>query len=356
MIDISNERFFGAKASGVGQVGVDKQLPLGPYQWQLLKVDDDVYQVVSDGTRDVLAAHPSLYLEHLGELGEVHGELVRGEARAMGAEQSNTNLVVGDTLVKVFRKLERGLNPDVEILSRIENSHVAPVTAYVTYDGMTLAMQQEMLAGDDGFELATSGAELDSRALGEAIASVHASLAAEFGVKESTTLANELNSRLTESIRRAPVLAEFEDAIRARYEVLNQPLQVQRVHGDLHLGQTLKRRGGAAHWYLIDFEGEPARPLAQRVEPDHRLRDLAGMVRSYGYARHIGGHDEAWESDNVAALKSGYGGVDGVDGVDEDILAAYIADKAAYEVVYEANNRPDWVDIPLTALRSIVWD
>lgn len=348
MIDISKERFFGAKASGVGQVSVVKQLPLGPYLWQLLQVDDDIYQVVAGGDRDVLAANPTTYVEHLSELGEVHGELVRGEARAMGAEQSNTNLVVGDTLVKVFRKLERGLNPDVEILSRIDNPHVAPVTAYVTYDGMTLAMQQAMLDGDDGFELATSGAALDSRALGEAIGSVHASLAAEFGVRESTTLADELNSRLTESIRRAPVLAEFEDAIRARYEVLNQPLAIQRVHGDLHLGQTLKRRAGTSHWYLIDFEGEPARPLAQRVQPDHRLRDLAGMVRSYGYARHIGGHAEAWENDNVAALKAGYGDVD------EDILAAYIADKAAYEVVYEANNRPDWVDIPLTALRSIV--
>lgn len=350
MIDISKERFFGAKAAGVGQVGVVKQLPLGPYEWQLLQVDDDLYQVLADETRDVLASHPTIYVEHLSELGEVHGELVRGKARAMGAEQSNTNLVVGDTLVKVFRKLDRGLNPDVEILSRIDNPHVAPVTAYVTLDDMTLAMQQQMIDGDDGFVLATAGAELDSHALGAAIASVHTSLADEFGVRKSSTLADALNLRLTESIRRAPVLEEFEAGIRARYEVLNQPLSIQRVHGDLHLGQTLKRREGAPHWYLIDFEGEPARPLAQRREPDHRLRDLAGMVRSYGYARHIGNHSEQWEHDNVAALKAGYGDVD------EDILAAYIADKAAYEVVYEANNRPDWVDIPLSALRSIVWD
>ncbi|WP_277100021.1 phosphotransferase [Corynebacterium riegelii] len=360
MIDITKERFFGSKAGRVVGGGVDKQKALGPYTWEIVTLDlgthRESYQILHDGTRDILAttSGAQTYVEHMAQLGQVHGQLRGGEVRPMGAEQSNTNLIVGNTIVKVFRKLEDGLNPDVELLSRIENKHVAKVTGYVTLDGRTLAMQQELVGGTDGFVLATAGAlgAADARALGEAIGSVHASLASEFGVEKraGSAIRAQLDANLDAYLERASVLREFEPGLRALYAALDtQDVDVQRVHGDLHLGQTLF---DASLWHLIDFEGEPARPLAERRRKDVALRDVAGMVRSFGYARAVGELSQSWESEMRDALLAGYGELDGT--LDEALLAAYVADKAAYEVVYEANNRPDWVDIPLTAIKQLL--
>ncbi|AQQ15852.1 Maltokinase [Corynebacterium glaucum] len=351
MIDITAERFYGAKSEKVTHQDVLRRQPLGQYQWLLMQLNDDLYQVLSNGERDVLAtdAGASAYVEHMEALGEVHGELSKAPAAPLGAEQSNTSLIVGDTIVKVFRKLEDGLNPDVEILSQISNPHVARVTGYITLAGRTLAMQQEKIDGTDGFELATQG--FDPQAahdLGAAIRSVHVSLADTFGTTtaDAQHLRDTLHANLDSYLRRAPILREFEESIRKLYDATldSATVSIQRVHGDLHLGQTLK---SGEHWYLIDFEGEPARPLAERQRPDHVMRDVAGMIRSFGYARAVGDLDAEWERQCVDKLKLGYGQTDRV-------LDAYIADKAAYEVVYEANNRPDWVDIPLDALRSIL--
>lgn len=362
MFDIASQRFYGAKSEPVDAIDVAATCPVEGAQWQLLDVTHggvtDTYQVLLDGAdfdTDVLHtdAGATAYLAALPQLGEVHGELRTGPATPLSAEQSNTSLVVGDTIVKVFRRLEDGLNPDVELLSRIGACpNVAAVNAYVTRGEQTLAMQQELVRGGvDGFDLATGGG-LDAdatRALGEAMRTVHDALAEEFGVEhvEAAEIAQRLAANLEDYVRRAPVLADVAPRIRALYAALDAPgvTPVQRVHGDLHLGQTLKT---PERWYLIDFEGEPARPLAQRRRPDHRLRDVAGMVRSLGYARAVGGFDADWEQARTAELLDGYGASD------DALLAAYIVDKAAYEVVYEANNRPDWVDIPLTAIRQLV--
>lgn len=362
MFDIASQRFYGAKSEPVDAIDVAATCPDEGAQWQLLDVTHggvtDTYQVLLDGAdfdTDVLHtdAGATAYLAALPQLGEVHGELRTGPATPLSAEQSNTSLVVGDTIVKVFRRLEDGLNPDVELLSRIGACpNVAAVNAYVTRGEQTLAMQQELVRGGvDGFDLATGGG-LDAdatRALGEAMRTVHDALAEEFGVEhvEAAEIAQRLTANLEDYVRRAPVLADVAPRIRALYAALDAPgvTPVQRVHGDLHLGQTLKT---PERWYLIDFEGEPARPLAQRRRPDHRLRDVAGMVRSLGYARAVGGFDADWEQARTAELLDGYGASD------DALLAAYIVDKAAYEVVYEANNRPDWVDIPLTAIRQLV--
>ncbi|OHF36819.1 trehalose synthase [Corynebacterium sp. HMSC074A01] len=362
MFDIASQRFYGAKSEPVDAIDVAATCPVEGAQWQLLDVTHggvtDTYQVLLGGAdfdTDVLHtdAGATAYLAALPQLGEVHGELRTGPATALGAEQSNTSLVVGDTIVKVFRRLEDRLNPDVELLSRIGSCpNVAAVNAYVTRGEQTLAMQQELVRGGvDGFDLATGGG-LDAdatRALGEAMRTVHDALTEEFGVEhvEAAEIAQRLAANLEDYVRRAPVLADVAPRIRDLYAALDAPsvTPVQRVHGDLHLGQTLKT---PERWYLIDFEGEPARPLAQRRRPDHRLRDVAGMVRSLGYARAVGGFDADWEQARTAELLDGYG-------VARDaLLAAYIVDKAAYEVVYEANNRPDWVDIPLTAIRQLV--
>jgi maltokinase len=126
---------------------------------------------------------------------------------------------------------------------------------------------------------------------------------------------------------------------------------VQRVHGDFHLGQTLHTTRG---WKIIDFEGEPAKSLAERAAPDSVWRDIAGMLRSFGYAAaSVPGPGSAeWAAECRSAFLNGYTG-GSLQPADAATLRAYEADKAVYEVIYEVRNRPDWVDIPLTAIAAL---
>lgn len=372
VFDLAATRFYGAKSEPIDSVTVRAQVPVATADdkfdelcWQLLDVAHggtrDCYQVLLNAAldADVLSteAGASAYLAALSRFGTVHGTFNTDEPwRPLGAEQSNTSLVSPRHIVKVFRRLEQGLNPDVELLSKIgDNPHVAAVTGYVVRDGATLAMQQERIAsGTDGFLLATGDAAFrpaDSLALGEAIKSVHTALASAFATEHVSTrqLQEVLLQRFDAYTARADVLTRYRKSVAALYANLSgdDTVSLQRIHGDLHLGQTLCSPSG---WYLIDFEGEPARPLEQRRQLDHPLRDVAGMVRSFGYAAAIGGFDAQWEQGHVEKLVQGYAGSTGVD---RNILAAYVVDKAAYEVVYEANNRPDWVEIPLRALERL---
>lgn len=362
MINLSEERFYGAKSEPIDSIEVAASREFGGFTWQLLDATHgtttDRYQVLvpAGGRRDALAtgAGAQAYLDNVAALGEVHGEVSGRSARPMGAEQSNTSLVVDEAWVlKVFRQLEEGTNPDVELLSAIADCpHVAGVRGYVTRDGATVAMQQELIVGgEDGFDLAVADSLGDPAELGRAIRAVHDALAGAFGTQrvDAAHLRRGLEAHLDELLASSRRLAQHEGAIRALYSAIPDGARViQRIHGDLHLGQTLKTlRAGDPCWYLIDFEGEPARPLAQRLAPDHRLRDVAGMVRSFGYARAVGGFDREWEKVGVDKLLRGYG-------VETDpLLAAYVVDKAAYEVVYEENNRPDWVEIPLRAIEEL---
>jgi maltokinase len=148
---------------------------------------------------------------------------------------------------------------------------------------------------------------------------------------------------------------------------LGDSLVSQRIHGDLHLGQTLRTSLG---WKLVDFEGEPAKPLAQRMLPDSPWRDVAGMLRSFDYAAKSVERDlphdpesapqlryrsEEWVARNTEAFLAGYAEQRGAPWSAEEhrLIAAYVADKAVYEVVYEARNRPGWIDIPLAALERL---
>ena len=142
---------------------------------------------------------------------------------------------------------------------------------------------------------------------------------------------------------------------------LDGPVLAQRVHGDLHLGQTLRTTAG---WKLIDFEGEPAAPLAERVALDSVWRDVAGMLRSFDYAAHSylvqtgGGVDDqvaraqAWVERNRQAFLRGYAGSE--DEAVGIVLDAYEIDKALYEYVYERDHRPDWAPIPRAALERML--
>jgi len=157
------------------------------------------------------------------------------------------------------------------------------------------------------------------------------------------------------------------------YDALSEvdSLEVQRIHGDLHLGQTLRTVKG---WKLVDFEGEPAKPLAERRLPDSPWRDVAGMLRSFDYAAQsvvkdlyssedpgsqISYRANEWLQRNRTAFLEGYverrleRGEPALTPAEEAIIDAYEADKAVYEVIYEARNRPGWLDIPLQAIDRI---
>ena len=316
---------------------------------------------------------------------------------ALSAEQSNTSLVYGDAaIMKVFRRLEAGLNPDIEIhaaLGKLGGRHVARLMGHVSadLDGQTwsLAMLQEfMTTASDGWQLATSSvrdlmAEADLHAeeaggdfaaeahrLGVSTAEVHADLATAFGTTvlggaELTDRAAAMNARLTAALIEVPELAEVADGLRQAYADFSElpgKVLAQRVHGDLHLGQVLRT---AHRWVILDFEGEPAKTIGDRQAHDSPIRDVAGMLRSFDYAaRHqlidMGSTPQSefraaeWAERNRAAFCAGYAEAGGQDPTEAAVLLrAFEADKAVYESVYEARNRPNWLPIPLASLHRL---
>ncbi len=176
-----------------------------------------------------------------------------------------------------------------------------------------------------------------------------------------------MKARLAEAVPIVPELEAFTAPLRGAYDALAAlgELEVQRIHADLHLGQTLRTVLG---WKVVDFEGEPAKPLSERVQSDSPWRDVAGMLRSFDYAAHavqrtLAGHDETsapqrarraeeWAARNKQHFLTAYAGGE-LDGRQGTMLAAYVADKAVYECVYETRNRPAWVSIPLEAVARI---
>ncbi|HJX43799.1 MAG TPA: hypothetical protein VJ352_08985 [Geodermatophilus sp.] len=318
----------------------------------------------------------------------------------VSTEQSNTSLVFGqDAILKVFRRLEPGLNPDVEIgeaLRRTENPYIAPLLGHVTIDSpgpgeepATVAMLQTFVQNaSDGWRLATASVRdlyaegdlhadevggdfaADSERLGAATASVHADLARVLPTEPAdrawfTATAEGMTSRLEAALAVVPQLEEHLAGLRAVYAAVadsEDEVVRQRVHGDYHLGQVLRTATG---WVVLDFEGEPARPLAERRQLDSPLRDVAGMLRSFDYAaRHMlveqpddsqrAYRAQEWAVRNRGAFCTGYSAASGLDPCgDSPLLRALEADKAVYECVYEARNRPNWLMIPLQSLSRL---
>jgi maltokinase len=205
--------------------------------------------------------------------------------------------------------------------------------------------------------------------LGAATASVHAALArmlgtGELSAKEVVAMVHAMRARLEDAAATVPELDEHADALLRTYDDLESyghPVPVQRVHGDLHLGQVMRALDG---WKIIDFEGEPARPLAERRMPSSPLRDVAGMLRSFDYAaRHLlfdrpdprlEYRAVEWAERNREAFCEGYAEASGRDPRDESVLLrAFEIDKVVYEVVYEARNRPSWLPIPMAAVERL---
>jgi maltokinase len=340
---------------------------------------------------------PGLELPFAGEPG---GEASL-DSLVLTGEQSNTSLVFGESAIfKVFRRVAPGPNPDLEVaaaLSELGSTHVAEPYGWIEtrIDGATtvLAILSHYLrAAADGWSLAaTSVRDLyaasgtaaalspgeaggdfagESERLGVATAQVHADLADAFGISELAAdaireLAEQMFRRLDLTIAAVPEVSRFADKVGDAFSSLaklTEPVPAQRVHGDYHLGQVMRTQTG---WVVLDFEGEPASPLAQRRARSSPLRDVAGMLRSFEYAaRHqLLTHPEResltpvateWVRRNTEAFCAGYAEAGGLDpAANSVLLRAMLLDKAVYEVLYEARNRPTWMVIPLESLAEL---
>ena len=285
----------------------------------------------------------------------MHDERVE-HVRPMGVEQSNTSLVFDDRLVlKLFRRLPGGPNPDVVVpdeLSAAGFTHIAEPLAVRSFDDDHLMVVQPFLAGGaEGWALALASlrdlyaAECDPGEAGGDFAA------------EACRL-GEITARMHVAMARAFGAQPTETGVRLR------------VHGDYHLGQVLRTDAG---WFVLDFEGEPARPLEERTAPTSPFKDVAGMLRSFHYAAQVAlaARDEheradvapladAWEARNRGAFLDGYYRVEEVAPLlprDEDarsaLLAAFELEKALYELRYERAHRPEWEWIPLAAIERL---
>lgn len=371
---LRNARFYGAKSEPIDRVEVVARAPALEHTLMVARVhhgnSSDLYQLlVDDRGEDVLGETATELGEALAAgtpagFGTLHGDAdalngLRG--LAIDGEQTNTSLnFENQMMVKYFRKLEAGLNPDVELLTGITDCpHIAPVSAWVTAElegaEYTLAMVQKYIPeAVDGWKYALGFARMvaafgpEADLLGAATFSVHRALAERFPVETVSTgaLMKNLADRLPELAARASVLKPYLAQADSFYRSIpEEPTTVQRIHGDLHLGQVLR---DSDKYVLIDFEGEPARSMSLRRQPDSPFRDVAGMLRSFDYAATVAQAPESWVSASQQAFLTAYGmGTN-------PLLQAYLLDKALYEVAYEVNHRPDWVDVPLAAVNRLL--
>lgn len=317
-----------------------------------------------------------------------------GRARYLGADQSNTSVVFDERLImKLFRRVPEGPNPDAEVTRALVEAgftNVARPVAEWRGDAGDFAMVNEFLVGgSDGFALAlTSLRDLydrrcppaeaggdfapESSRLGAITAEMHLALVQAFGAVpgDAGLWAGDMEAHL-ERVRLPALDPDRVRAVYRRLREVDDPGPALRVHGDYHLGQVMRTDAG---WFVLDFEGEPDRPLAERRRPSSPLRDVAGLVRSFHYAAEVAlrewgsePDDElralaaSWEQRNAAAFVAGYLGTEGIDavlpGAEADrrlVQAAFELDKAVYEVGYEQSHRPDWVNIPLSAVHRIL--
>lgn len=353
------------------------QVPLIPAEGG----DDDLLPdgaggMLRDATRDA-----GFVRALLAELG-VDAARVTG-SHVLTGEQSNTSIVVDEDgaptiIVKLFRTLHDGENPDVTVQRALSDAGSPAVPHFLgavsaewpdvgrhpPIASGTVAFAQEFLAGArDGWSIAVEAAREGrdftdaARDLGAAVAGVHATLATVLPtrrglVRDATAARATWRRRLTIAAAETPAVGERRRAIEAVYAAAldGRWPRLQRIHGDLHLGQVLAVPD--AGWRLVDFEGEPLRPMLERGEPDLPLRDVAGMLRSFDYAGAVGaGPDGAgWAARARAAFLEAYAEVAGAGVLDDGLLRALVLDKAVYETVYEARNRPDWVGIPLAGI------
>jgi len=422
---VTEQRWYGSKSRTVSHSQVLDTIALRStepeYSLALVEIRfdtgaHDIYQLLCassggelelDGLQDPALARELVHavrsgLTLQGEEGVVEFRPLEGfaglgrellEARSVGAEQSNTSVVFDDeAILKVFRRLEPGINPELEML-RFLTEHgfvnIAALGGWYAYSGgpttATLGiLQRYVRSGRDGWALGVDELASDPDAfleqlhrLGEVSGEMHNVLASEPNDSAfcpetpSMEALGLLTATVDEEISRvfltlpeddervAPIVGRGEE-VREQLRLLTHAGSVGRVirtHGDYHLGQTIWAEND---WVILDFEGEPARTLAERRRKRSPLRDVAGMLRSFAYLSIAAGGPEDWEEQARSRFLDGYLGVvdaallpSGQAAVDR-LLAVYELEKAVYELRYELDNRPDWVGIPVAGIQRLI--
>jgi trehalose synthase-fused probable maltokinase len=332
-----------------------------------------------DGYLIDAARHPAFATGMLAAMGIDVGRVTG--SRVLTGEQSNTSIVFDEDgrptiILKIFRTLHHGENPDVTVQRALSNAGSPYVPRFLgsldtewpdvgRESGVahgTLAFAQEFLPGvRDGWTVALEEARAGrdftdaARDLGTAVAGVHGALGAalesvDAGPDDVRSTEAAWRRRLRIAADEVPAVADRRAAIELVYAAaLSRPWpRLQRIHGDLHLGQVLAVPNGG--WRIVDFEGEPLRPMEERAIPDLPARDVAGMLRSFAYAAAVGGGSEAWATACRDAFVDAYTRAEGSVELDPVLLRALMLDKAVYESIYEARNRPDWVPVPLAGI------
>jgi maltokinase len=295
--------------------------------------------------------------------------------RPIGLDQSNTTLIVGERLaLKLYRRLERGPHPDIEIGRYLtEQASVAFVPAYagcVRWRGHAIGMLQAYVSGaEDGWTWASravqDGELADIARLGANTATLHAALA-QMESRPATTEEVEGWTRSADhQLDRAlelvggdagAELAGYADRLRGEFRALvpREPPLLSRVHGDYHVGQILRSADGLR---VVDFEGEPTKSLADRNALGTPLRDVAAMLRSFDHlARHVDrdlmpgrtAAIELWIADARVAFLTAYGDHD------PELLRALEVEKETYEFIYAARFLPEWMYAPVGGMRWLM--
>ncbi len=367
--------------------------------------DDAVIGEVQTASGPAMAyeatADPDLGIALLGHVTD--GREAAERVRPVGVEQSNTSLVYDDRLIlKLFRRLQPGPNPEVEVTERLAAlgfGHIAAPLASAAYDDTHLAVVQPyLLGGTEGWAMALTslrdlfgvndtqplpvispgmpppvadpaeaGGDFSGEAerLGVVTAELHLALAEAFGTGrgDPSAWADSIGAQAA-ALAPGDLDPELPDAVLRALREVGDPGSSIRVHGDYHLGQVMRTDAG---WFVLDFEGEPVRPVAERRRPTSPLRDVAGMLRSFHYAsmsalaeRNDIEVAEAWEERNRGAFLDGYlteaakGDILPTDPASIDtVLSAFELEKAVYELGYEKAYRPNWIGIPRAALRRL---
>jgi maltokinase len=335
-------------------------------------------------------SHPELSLmfcQHIAPTLEISA------VRPQPGEQSNTSVVLDERYIaKLFRRVQPGPNPDVEVteaLGRVGFGGVpVPVAVWRRADTDFAVVRRFERTRGDGVELATASLREmfnrrrpprdcrldfagDAYLLGRDVAKLHVALAEAFGAEpaQGAVWADDMAAQL-HRVSAGHLNVKRIEHVYQRLRHADDLGSAIRIHGDLHLGQVLRL---ARSWMVLDFEGEPARPLDERRRPSSPLRDVAGMTRSFHYAsglalRESGLPDDelrlladAWAERNVNAFLSGYADIDEVHRllpsarVSRDaLLSVFELDKAVYEVAYELAHRPELVDLPVQAVERLL--
>ncbi len=443
---VVDQRWFGSRSRGVAGATVRDVAfrPRGPRPVGIVLLDiwfdagtHDVYQLVvgtdDDGTGESLASFDGRDLHEIGSNPSFALDLARAAnatesfpagngtvdfhaisqlplaehtvARRLGAEQSNTSVVLDGLMLKSYRRVEAGLNPELEMLLFLTERgfpNVPDLLGWYGYSGSalnaTLGTFQRFLPDSiDGWSLALDQVKRDPDGfvariarLGEVVGAMHCVLASDpsetdFAPEEpvpeslgllAATIEDELDSVFAALPEGDVAIAAIDgraNEIRDRLRHLAQgsmPGPLIRTHGDFHLGQAL---WAAGDWTIVDFEGEPARTLTERRRKQVPLRDVAGLLRSLSYISAALRADgttldaglatgvDGWEHRARSAFVEAYRETaascrilsTGVDAQNR-LLAFFELEKAIYELRYELDHRPDWLHLPAEGIAHLL--